>query len=127
MSPTRYLALCALLRLGERDVARMTGFSRGAARKWASGAARVWPPLAAWLERVAPAVQALYAADPPPNRARLDRPPVPAAEARRLAARAAGLPEPLPAELTRAELALDAAARAAEAAEGADTAEEPAA
>lgn len=110
MTPARFAALCAVLNLGETRVAEMTGYSRGAVKNWGRGN-KVWPPFAAWLERVAPQVQAILAADPPPNRLRPETQQQPSAEAL-----AAALPPPLqePREVRRAAIAAERALRRAE-------------
>lgn len=110
MTPARFVALCSVLNLGETRVAEMTGYSRGAVKNWGRGHNAVWPPFAAWLERVAPLVQEVLARHPPPNR---NRPEAPASAEVDIAEALRSLPPPLqePREVRQAAIAAERAAR----------------
>ena len=68
MTPERFAELRHLARLSLREVGTLTGYSYGAVCNWANGAARVPPRVAAWLEAIAPAVDAIWRGLPPPSR-----------------------------------------------------------
>jgi len=110
MTPARFAALCSVLNLGETRIAEATGYTRGAVKNWGRGRSQVWPPLAVWLEAVAPQVQRILERHPMPNRLRPEAPaPAPAALAEVLRS----LPPPLvePREVRRAAIAAERAAR----------------
>jgi transcriptional regulator with XRE-family HTH domain len=78
VTSARLTALCATLNLGETDIANLTGYSRGAVRKWLAGQGKPWPPFVEWLEAVAPRVARIHRAHPPPHRHRSpERPTLP--------------------------------------------------
>lgn len=110
MTPARLASLCAVLNLNETDVSRITGYTRGAVRNWTSGKSAVWPPFAAWLETVAPPVQAILAKHPAPNR---HRPEVPRVVPNLVAEVLRSLPPPgaEPREVRQAAIAAERAAR----------------
>ena len=81
MTPTRLRECLAVLGWSQRTLAKLTQRDDSLVRRWADGDRPVPETVAAWLERMAAAMQALLAADPPPGPSRGPRATVEAVSA----------------------------------------------